>query len=761
MDFVQIKTVDRHNLGLVASQNSGTVVVAEWLRRLTRNLLGPARVGSNPADNADVTFAISYGYSEMCDFIYFIYALSTVVVAEWLRRQTRNLLGPARVGSNPADNADITFAIAYGYSEKCDFIYFIYALSTVVVAEWLRRQTRNLLGPARVGSNRADNADITFAISYGYSEMCHFNYFIYALSTVFVAEWLRRQTRNLLGSVRIGSNPADNADITFAILYGYSEMYHFNYFIYALGTVVVAEWLRRQTRNLLGPARVGSNPADNADITFAISYGYSEMCHFNYFIYALSTVVVAEWLRRQTQNLLSSARVGSNPADNADITFAISYGYSEMCHFNYFIYALSTVFVAEWLRRQTRNLLGSVRIGSNPADNADITFAILYGYSEMYHFNYFIYALGTVVVAEWLRRQTRNLLGAARLDLKVRRRFRKHRHGGIYLVIREKCDFIYLHCTLSTVVVAEWLRRLTRNLLGPARVGSNPADNADVTFAISYGYSEMCDFIYFIYALSTVVVAEWLRRQTRNLLGPARVGSNPADNADITFAIAYGYSEKCDFIYFIYALSTVVVAEWLRRQTRNLLGPARVGSNRADNADITFAISYGYSEMCHFNYFIYALSTVFVAEWLRRQTRNLLGSVRIGSNPADNADITFAILYGYSEMYHFNYFIYALGTVVVAEWLRRQTRNLLGPARVGSNPADNADITFAISYGYSEMCHFNYFIYALSTVVVAEWLRRQTQNLLSSARVGSNPADNADITFAISYGYCICIFIWI
>ncbi|CAK8693005.1 unnamed protein product [Clavelina lepadiformis] len=732
-----------------------TVFVAEWLRRQTRNLLGSARVGSNPADNADITFAILYGYSEMYHFNYIIYALGTVVVAEWLRRQIRNLLGPARVGSNPADNADITFAISYGYSEMCHFNYFIYALSTVFVAEWLRRQTRNLLGSARIGSNPADNADITFAILYGYSEMYHFNYFIYALGTVVVAEWLRRQTRNLLGAARldlkvrrrfrkhrhggiylvirekcdfiylhctlstvvvaewlrrltrnllgparVGSNPADNADVTFAISYGYSEMCDFIYFIYALSTVVVAEWLRRQTRNLLGPARVGSNPADNADITFAIAYGYSEKCDFIYFIYALSTVVVAEWLRRQTRNLLGPARVGSNRADNADITFAISYGYSEMCHFNYFIYALSTVFVAEWLRRQTRNLLGSVRIGSNPADNADITFAILYGYSEMYHFNYFIYALGTVVVAEWLRRQTRNLLGAARLDLKVRRRFRKHRHGGIYLVIREKCDFIYLHCTLSTVVVAEWLRRLTRNLLGPARVGSNPADNADVTFAISYGYSEMCDFIYFIYALSTVVVAEWLRRQTRNLLGPARVGSNPADNADITFAIAYGYSEKCDFIYFIYALSTVVVAEWLRRQTRNLLGPARVGSNRADNADITFAISYGYSEMCHFNYFIYALSTVFVAEWLRRQTRNLLGSVRIGSNPADNADITFAILYGYSEMYHFNYFIYALGTVVVAEWLRRQTRNLLGAARLGSNPADKADITFAISYGY-------------------------------------------------------------
>ncbi|CAK8677452.1 unnamed protein product [Clavelina lepadiformis] len=186
--------------------------------------------------------------------------------------------------------------------------------------------------------------------------------------------------------------------------------------------------------------------------------------------------------------------------------------------------------------------------------------------------------------------------------------------------------------TVRTVVVAEWLRRQTRILLGPARVGSNPADNADITFAISYGYSEMCDFNYFIYALSTVVVAEWLRRQTRNLLGPARVGSNPADNADITFAISYGYSEMCDFNNFIYALSTVVVAEWLRRQTRNLLDPARVGSNPADNADITFAISYGYSEMCHFNNFIYALSKVVVAEWLRRQTRNLLGSAHLGSN---------------------------------------------------------------------------------------------------------------------------------
>ncbi|CAK8682141.1 unnamed protein product [Clavelina lepadiformis] len=412
-----------------------------------------------------------------------------------------------------------------------------------------------------------------------------------------------------------------------------------------------------------------------------------------------------------------------------------------MCDFIYFIYALSTVVVAGWLRRQTRNLLGPASVGSNPADNADITFAISYGYSEMWHFIYFIYALGTVVVAEWLRRQTRNLLSPARgvsggysyySGKIVERRSTSCRGwvegthttveksenvdrqtagmGGGYSYysgkIRERRS-----TSCSTVVVAVWLRRQTRNLLGHARVGSNPADNADITFAISNGYSEMCDFIYFIYALSTVVVAEWLRRQTRNLLGPASVGSNPADNADITFAISYGYSEMWHFIYFIYALGTVVVAEWLRRQTRNLLYPARGVSGGysyysgkiVERRSTSCSCRGGVVKATDSKSVGSCPRTVVVAEWLRRQTRNLLGHARVGSNPADNADITFAISYGYSKMWHFIYFIYALCTVVVAEWLRRQTRNLLGLARVGSNPADNADITFAISYEYSEM----------------------------------------------------------
>ncbi|ORX93967.1 hypothetical protein K493DRAFT_144538, partial [Basidiobolus meristosporus CBS 931.73] len=49
-----------------------------------------------------------------------------------------------------------------------------------------------------------------------------------------------------------------------------------------------------------------------------------------------------------------------------------------------------------------------------------------------------------------------------------------------------------------------------------------------------------------------------------------------------------------------------------------------------------------------------------LSEWLRRQTRNLLGSARTGSNPV-----------AYDGL---------------SEWLRRQTRNLLGSARTGSNP---------------------------------------------------------------------------
>ena len=35
-------------------------------------------------------------------------------------------------------------------------------------------------------------------------------------------------------------------------------------------------------------------------------------------------------------------------------------------------------------------------------------------------------------------------------------------------------------------------------------------------------------------------MAEWLRRQTRNLVGSALVGSNPADVAQLFFDFAFG-----------------------------------------------------------------------------------------------------------------------------------------------------------------------------------------------------------------------------
>ncbi|CDH17464.1 uncharacterized protein ZBAI_09252 [Zygosaccharomyces bailii ISA1307] len=53
-----------------------------------------------------------------------------------------------------------------------------------------------------------------------------------------LAEWLRRKIRNLLGSARAGSSPAD---------------------ISSVGNL--AEWLRRKIRNLLGSALAGSSPA--------------------------------------------------------------------------------------------------------------------------------------------------------------------------------------------------------------------------------------------------------------------------------------------------------------------------------------------------------------------------------------------------------------------------------------------------------------------------------------------------------------------
>ena len=50
-------------------------------------------------------------------------------------------------------------------------------------------------------------------------------------------------------------------------------------------------------------------------------------------------------------------------------------------------------------------------------------------------------------------------------------------------------------------------------------------------------------------------------------------------------------------------------------------------------------------------------------------------------------------------------------------------------------------------------------LHIFSAVVVAEWLRRQTRNLLGSARAGSNPADYAFFFFfSSSHIHCLLFF---
>ena len=101
-----------------------------------------------------------------------------------------------------------------------------------------------------------------------------------------------------------------------------------------------------------------------------------------------------------------------------------------------------------------------------------------------------------------------------------------------HLVLKDKWRK-YLLFVVYSVVVAEWLRLYTRNLLGYSRAGSNPAD---------YDWHLFSLFLFkiilvqkdkwrksLLLVVHSVVVAEWLRRQTWNLLGSPRARSNPAD----------------------------------------------------------------------------------------------------------------------------------------------------------------------------------------------------------------------------------------
>ena len=195
-----------------------------------------------------------------------------------------------------------------------------------------------------------------------------------------MAEWLRRQTRNLLGYSRAGSNPADYdwhffSLFLFKIILVQKDKWRKSLLL-VVHSVVVAEWLRRQTRNLLGSPRAGSNPADYDWHFFVLLFVQNHLVLKDKWrkslLLVVHSVVVAEWLRRQTRNLLGSPRAGSNPADYdwhffSLFLFKIILVQKDKWRKSLLLVVHSVV-VAEWLRRQTRNLLGSPRAGSNPAD---------------------------------------------------------------------------------------------------------------------------------------------------------------------------------------------------------------------------------------------------------------------------------------------------------------------------------------------------------------------------------------------------------
>ena len=111
----------------------------------------------------------------------------------------------------------------------------------------------------------------------------------------------------------------------------------------------------------------------------------------------------------------------------------------------------------------------------------------------------------------------------------------------------------YFRTEFLKAVVAEWLRRWTRNPLGSARAGSNPADCACFALSDPVYVSNTCADFRGIHPLTvrqlcttvcTAVVAEWLRRWTRNPLGSARTGSNPvgSDHFESIYSVWNPYS---------------------------------------------------------------------------------------------------------------------------------------------------------------------------------------------------------------------------
>ena len=95
-------------------------VVAEWLRRLTRNQIPSGSVGSNPTDCARF-----FGIIFLCPRAKrsrFHEQSHSAVVAEWLRRLTRNQSPSGSVGSSPT-NCEIN--LLFPRADKRDCCNFV------------------------------------------------------------------------------------------------------------------------------------------------------------------------------------------------------------------------------------------------------------------------------------------------------------------------------------------------------------------------------------------------------------------------------------------------------------------------------------------------------------------------------------------------------------------------------------------------------------------------------------------------------------
>ena len=74
-------------------------------------------------------------------------------MAEWIRRLTRNQMGFPRVGSNPTCSEQFTSFEKTRKTQKRQTHWSCLGTLMAAMAEWLRRLTRNEMGSSRVGSN--------------------------------------------------------------------------------------------------------------------------------------------------------------------------------------------------------------------------------------------------------------------------------------------------------------------------------------------------------------------------------------------------------------------------------------------------------------------------------------------------------------------------------------------------------------------------------------------------------------------------------